>query len=92
MELNDTTTTGLATIVTTTNQRERLTMKFMVTWTLHPGKVHDAIAQLSRMTLKQEMSGLAAPVKLLGRWHRLVQGTGWQFVRRTVRRRFPTGC
>jgi hypothetical protein len=51
-------------------------MKFMVTWKLHPGKLHDAITHFSQMTLEQEMSGLAGNTKLIGRWHCLVQGTG----------------
>jgi len=51
-------------------------MKFMITWKLHPGKLHDAIAHFSQMTLEQEMSGLDGSTKLIGRWHCLVNGTG----------------
>ena len=51
-------------------------MKFMVNWKLHPGKLHDAIAHFSQMTLEQEMSGLDSSTKLIGRWHCLVKGTG----------------
>lgn len=51
-------------------------MRFMITRKLHPGKLHDAIAHFSQLTLEQEMSGLGSSTKLIGRWHCLVNGTG----------------
>ena len=51
-------------------------MKFLVTWQLHEGKLHDTLAMFARMGEKGEQANMPAGVKLLGRWHDLVRGGG----------------
>jgi len=51
-------------------------MKFLVSWQLHEGKLHDALQAFSDMTEEQEQSMMGDKLKLIGRWHDLVRGTG----------------
>ncbi len=51
-------------------------MKFLITWQMHEGKLHDTLALFSQMTAEQEQSLMGDQVKLIGRWHDLVRGTG----------------
>jgi len=57
------------------NER-KLRMKFMITWQLHPGKLHEAIAKFSQMTPAQDQALMGKDVKLIGRWHDLTRGRG----------------
>ena len=50
-------------------------MKFLVTWQVHEGRLHDVLAVFSQMTTEQE-SALMGGVEMIGRWHDLVRGTG----------------
>jgi hypothetical protein len=51
-------------------------MKFMITWQLHQGKLHDTLAQFSKMTPAQDEALAGNRVKLIGRWHDLAKGRG----------------
>jgi len=51
-------------------------MKFLVTWRLHEGKLHDTLAIFAKMTKKQKASLMGGNVSLIGRWHDLVRGKG----------------
>ena len=51
-------------------------MKFLVTWQIHEGKLHDTLAMFSKMTADQEQLLMGGSVKLLSRWHDLVRGAG----------------
>lgn len=51
-------------------------MKFLITWQIHEGKLHDTLSLFSQMTPEQEQSLLGEKIKLVGRWHDLVRGTG----------------
>jgi len=51
-------------------------MKFLVTWQIHEGKLHDTLALFSKMTPEDEESLMGGNMKLLSRWHDLVRGTG----------------
>ncbi len=51
-------------------------MKFMITWKLHPGKLHDALVHFSQMTPKQDLADRGSSIKQIGRWHDLVRGSG----------------
>ena len=51
-------------------------MKFMITWQMHSGKLHDTLAKFSQMTPKQDQALGGKQVKLVGRWHDLVRGRG----------------
>ena len=51
-------------------------MKFLITWQMHEGKLHDTLSMFSQMTAEQEQSMMGDGVKLIGRWHDLVRGRG----------------
>jgi len=51
-------------------------MKFLVTWQVHEGQLHDTLAMFSQMTAEQEESLMGGNVKLISRWHDLIRGTG----------------
>lgn len=51
-------------------------MKFMVTWQLHPGKLHDTLAKFAQMTPAQDQALMGKQIKLIGRWHDVVRGRG----------------
>jgi hypothetical protein len=51
-------------------------MKFMVTWQMHPGKLHDTLAKFSKMTPEQDAALGGKQVRLIGRWHDLARGRG----------------
>ena len=50
-------------------------MKFLITWEIHEGKLHDTLALFAEMSAEQE-SAMMGEVKLVTRWHDLVRGTG----------------
>ena len=43
---------------------------------MHEGKLHETLALFSQMTQEEEESLMGGNMKLLGRWHDLVRGTG----------------
>jgi len=51
-------------------------MKFLVTWQVHEGKLHETLALFSQMTAKQEEELMGGNVKLLSRWHDMCRGSG----------------
>ena len=51
-------------------------MKILITWQMHEGKLHETLARFSQMTPEQEQALMGPNVKLLGRWHDLVRGSG----------------
>jgi hypothetical protein len=51
-------------------------MKFLITWQMHEGKLHDTVALFSQMTEEQEAGMMGKSVKLIHRWHDMVRGSG----------------
>ena len=51
-------------------------MKFMVTWQIHPDKRHDVIAGWAGMNLSEYQKQQGATIKIIGRWHDLINGRG----------------
>jgi hypothetical protein len=51
-------------------------MKFMITWQLHEGKLHDTLSMFSQMTPEQDKALMGERIQLIGRWHNLVSGQG----------------
>lgn len=51
-------------------------MKFLITWQLHEGKLHDTLSLFSKMTTEEEQAMMGDQIKLLTRWHDLVSGSG----------------
>ncbi len=51
-------------------------MKFLITWQIHEGKLHDTLALFSEMSAEQEEALMGGKMKLLNRWHDLIRGTG----------------
>ena len=58
-------------------------MKFMITWRMHPGKLHEALEKFSQMTPEDDQTLMGAEVKLVGRWHDVVGGRGVAIVEST---------
>ena len=51
-------------------------MKFMLTWQMHEGMLHETLSVFAHMTVEQEKALMGDEVKLLGRWHDLIRGAG----------------
>ena len=51
-------------------------MKLMIFWELHPDKRHDVFAAFAGMDLKDYQSQHGSSIKLIGRWHDVINGTG----------------
>jgi len=51
-------------------------MKFMITWQFHPGKLQETLARFVQMTPEQDQALMGEDIKLIGRWHNLVGGSG----------------
>jgi len=51
-------------------------MKFMVTWKMHPGKLHDTLGLFSAMSPQEDEAARGDNIKMLGRWHDLTRGRG----------------
>ena len=51
-------------------------MKFLVTWQLHEGKLHDTLAMFAQMSDEDEQAQMPEGVRIIGRWHDLVRGSG----------------
>lgn len=51
-------------------------MKVMITWEMHEGKLHETLGMFAAMTPEQEQAMMGDNIKIIGRWHDLVRGTG----------------
>ena len=51
-------------------------MKFLITWQLHEGKLHDTLARFAQMSPEEEQALMGPGMKIIGRWHDLVRGQG----------------
>ena len=51
-------------------------MKFLITWQMHEGKLHDTLSMFSQMNDDQEQAMMGGDIKLVTRWHDLVRGSG----------------
>ena len=51
-------------------------MKFLITWQMHEGKLHDTLALFAEMPPEQEEAMMGGDLKLITRWHDMVRGTG----------------
>ena len=51
-------------------------MKILVTWKLHPGKIHETYALFTQMSAEQDKALMGNKLKLIGRWHDLARGRG----------------
>ncbi|ELR66685.1 hypothetical protein C942_04383 [Photobacterium marinum] len=51
-------------------------MTFLITWQLHQGKLHPTLAHFSQLTEQQDQEMMGDDIKMIGRWHDLVSGTG----------------
>lgn len=51
-------------------------MKFLITWQLHQGMLHDMLSLFARITAEQEKTLMGSRVRLIGRWHDLIRGRG----------------
>ena len=51
-------------------------MKFLVTWQLHHGKLHDTLSLFSKISEEEETAMRGDHIQMLGRWHDLVGGSG----------------
>ncbi|WP_064609435.1 DUF3303 domain-containing protein [Photobacterium sp. J15] len=51
-------------------------MTFLITWQLHQGKLHPTLAHFSQLTEQQDQEMMGEDIKMIGRWHDLVSGTG----------------
>jgi hypothetical protein len=51
-------------------------MKFMITWQLHQGKIHEAYSRFFQMTTEQDAVDRGSQIKQIGRWHDLTRGRG----------------
>lgn len=51
-------------------------MKFLITWQIHEGKLHDTLALFAQMSEEEEKALMTEDVQLLDRWHDLVRGSG----------------
>lgn len=51
-------------------------MKFLITWQIHEGKLHETLALFAEMSAEQEEALMGGKMKLISRWHDLVRGSG----------------
>ena len=51
-------------------------MKFLVTWQVHEGKLHDTLALFSKLSMDQERALMGKGVTLISRWHDVLRGSG----------------
>lgn len=58
-------------------------MKLMVSWEIHPDKRHQVFEAFANMDLAEYQSGGGPHIKVLGRWHDLINGSGYGFYETT---------
>ena len=51
-------------------------MKFMITWQMKPGKLHEALEIFSQIPESHLAAEPGPAIQLIGRWHDLVRGKG----------------
>ena len=51
-------------------------MKFMITWRIHEGKIHEAYSLFFKMTPEQDAADRGSRIKQIGRWHDMARGRG----------------
>ena len=51
-------------------------MKFMIRWEIHSAKRHDVFAAFAAMKLADYQAQQGPTIKVLGRWHDLINGRG----------------
>jgi hypothetical protein len=51
-------------------------MKIMISWTMHPGKLHETLAKFTQMGPEQDQALRGTKVTMIGRWHDIVRGRG----------------
>ncbi len=51
-------------------------MTFLITWQIHQGKLHPILAHFSQLSDEQDKAMMGDEIKMIGRWHDLVSGTG----------------
>ena len=51
-------------------------MKILITWQIHEDKLHETLGLFAQMTADQEAALMGEDMKLIGRWHDLVRGSG----------------
>jgi len=51
-------------------------MKFLVSFALHEGKLHDTLKTFAAMSTEEEQALMGDKLKLVGRWHDLASGSG----------------
>jgi hypothetical protein len=51
-------------------------MKFMITWQMKPGRLHDALDAFSQIPAEMLAAQAGPSIQLIGRWHDLVRGKG----------------
>lgn len=66
-------------------------MKFMITWQLHQGKLHEGYSKFFKMTPEQDAADRGSRIKQIGRWHDLHEAEAWSSVNATVPRLWRTG-
>jgi hypothetical protein len=59
-----------------TNNRKSTTMKFMISWQFHQGKLHEGYSKFFKMTPEQDAADRGSRIKQIGRWHDLARGRG----------------
>ena len=51
-------------------------MKFLVTWRVHEDERHSTLQAFSQMTSEDDKADMGDNIRLIGRWHDLVQFSG----------------
>ena len=51
-------------------------MKVLVTWQINEDKFSEILSRFSHMTAEQEQALMGEHMKIIGRWHDVVRGTG----------------
>ncbi|MDT7041337.1 DUF3303 domain-containing protein [Candidatus Nitronereus thalassa] len=55
-------------------------MKFLVTYSIHPDKRHQALQAFSRMTQADDLADIGKQITVIGRWHIVDGGSGLAIV------------
>jgi hypothetical protein len=51
-------------------------MKFMITWQMKPGRLHEALDIFAKIPAEAVTQECGPAIRLIGRWHDLVRGKG----------------
>jgi Domain of unknown function (DUF3303) len=55
-------------------------MKFLVTYSIHPDKRHQALQAFSQMTQADDLTDIGKQISVIGRWHSVDGGSGLAIV------------